>query len=194
MIAIHYAYSKMTNGGIPHTYETAQLRQFYHGRTETTRTYSLATKNFVQAMMDPESSLDKKQETFAQAHQAYLYESFEAMNFRAFDRYLLALSSLEDAEGNPCPITEHFSYRKGGASNFMISASSLGSQPEEAVPPLGGCMPFREDGYGTFTAYTESKTFVNIWWLVSGGTDGEKFGETIKECADEILELIKSMA
>ena len=42
--------------------------------------------------------------------------------------------------------------------------------------------------------HTETTTKVNVWWMKSGGTDGEKFIAMIEQCAREILDLAKSMA
>ena len=48
--------------------------------------------------------------------------------------------------------------------------------------------------YTNHPFHTETTTKVNVWWMKSGGTDGEKFIAMIEQCAREILDLAKSMA
>ena len=95
MIAIQLAYYKL-HKQMPSTYETAQLRQFYHGRTETCRSFTNATKNFVLKMCEEGATQKEKAGAFLEAHENYLMNGLAAMNFMAFDRYLMALSSLDE--------------------------------------------------------------------------------------------------
>lgn len=203
MIAIQYAYYKLHGQHLsqwPTTYETGQLRQFWHGRTETTRSFTLATRKYIEAMMEENSKLsnDEKLELFVNAHMAYLGSHMDSMSFTSFDRHLLALNNLEPgtgpAETKLNSLTNHFTYKKGGASNFIISSSSGGSQTltEKSCIPATGCMPFRMDGYGCFTFFDNENTWVNIMWCAAcPENDGEKFGREIEKCMREVLEMLK---
>lgn len=53
---LQWAYYKM-HGSFPPTYETATMRVFYHGRTETVRSCSTATVEWVDKMKDPEANV-----------------------------------------------------------------------------------------------------------------------------------------
>ena len=55
-MVIQLAYFKIY-GTCTATYETAQTRKFFHGRTETVRTLSNASKKFVSGMEDTNLSV-----------------------------------------------------------------------------------------------------------------------------------------
>ena len=176
---------------LPSVYETAQLRQFYNGRSETFRVMQESMKNWIMAMCDEKNpNPQKMKETFIEAHKNYLLGMVAATNFQACDRHLLALSSLDEE----CELITHPSYKTGGGGgNFYISSSSLGSDSDkfEGIPKLGGCAPFREDGYGIFNGNTENFLNFCVWWYGDNDkVDGDKFLATIEKV---IMGLVKNL-
>ena len=89
----------------PSTYETATIRKFYNGRTETARTMTKESKNFIDMMNskkpDNLTQLEfdiKKKEILMKAHKRYLEQKKECSNFEGFDRYLLAIDNIPGVE------------------------------------------------------------------------------------------------
>lgn len=203
MIAIQYAYYKLHGQFLnqwPTTYETGQLRQFWHGRTECTRSFTVATRKFIKAMMDKNSKLSnrEKMELFFKAHNANLQAHIDSTSFTSFDRHLLALNNLEPGTGSAetklNSLTQHYTYKLGGAGNFIISSSSGGSQylTDNNCIHVTGCMPFRTDGYACFTFFDEEHTWVNILWCAEClENDGLKFGREIEKCMYQVLEMLQ---
>lgn len=54
--ALQWAYYKM-HGKLAPTYETATMRVFYHGRTETVRSCSIEVKDWIEKMSSPEATV-----------------------------------------------------------------------------------------------------------------------------------------
>ena len=161
-LSIQLAFYKLNQGAtMPSTYETAQLRQFYNGRTETCRTFRESSKKWILAMCDKNSSKEVLKSTFIAAHTDYLMNMMETCNFKGFDRHLLALDNLDEE----CELTKHYTYKEGGASNFYLSTSTVGNIDENALIQAfcGGAAPFRDDGYAVFSSYSENFLNVSIW-------------------------------
>lgn len=57
-MALIYAFYKL-HGWYPPTYETATMRVYYRGRTETVRSCSVETVNWIEAMKNPKLSVNK---------------------------------------------------------------------------------------------------------------------------------------
>lgn len=58
-MALQWAYYKMHNTFAP-TYETATMRVFYHGRTETVRSCSIEVKEWIDKMVDEKVTVNPK--------------------------------------------------------------------------------------------------------------------------------------
>jgi carnitine O-octanoyltransferase len=54
--ALQWAYYKLHKKLAP-TYETATMRVFYHGRTETVRSCSIEVKNWIDKMICPKATV-----------------------------------------------------------------------------------------------------------------------------------------
>lgn len=57
-MALQWAYFKLHKSFAP-TYETATMRVFYHGRTETVRSCSIEVKDWIDKMIDPRATVRK---------------------------------------------------------------------------------------------------------------------------------------
>lgn len=183
----------MLHQQMPTTYETAQLRQFYNGRSETCRSFTNSTKEWILEMVKPKKDFKILKQKFTQAYTDYLTLMANCVNFDGgFDRHLLALSNLDD--GEKCELTEHYTYKLGGAGNYLLSTSCVGSMQEGKLPFIGGCAPFRDDGYGLFTCYSDSHIYLSLWWYENNGTDGEKLGETIDQIVSNLVDSMTAMS
>ena len=98
-------------GGPVGTYESTQTRAFLHGRTETTRSVSPESKEFVEAMLDltNRSSLDTetKRDLLKKATDAHSKYTRLALEGMGVDRHFLGLSMVqEDGEKTPDLFTD----------------------------------------------------------------------------------------
>jgi len=174
----------MQHGEYATVYETAQLRKFYNGRTETCRTCTPEIVKFIKLISAEEKDVEACAEAFAEAHMGYLMNMVDCINFRGFDRHLMALK--------PCSVTDHYTYQKGGASNFHLSSSSIGSLSDEGNPHAGACMPFRLDGYGAFYGYSNTQIFLStVDCRASPETDSILLAKNLEKALNMILNVMR---
>lgn len=76
------------------TYESAMVRGFDLGRTETVRVCTSETKAFVESMLDDRVGKDVKRERFAEALKGHGRDMRAAGTGQGFDRHLFGESSL----------------------------------------------------------------------------------------------------
>uniref|UniRef100_A0A6Q2ZIE4 Carnitine O-acetyltransferase n=1 Tax=Esox lucius TaxID=8010 RepID=A0A6Q2ZIE4_ESOLU len=125
------------------TYESASLRMFRLGRTDTIRSCSVDSANFVKAMDDPAKPNVEKVillEKAVKAHRAY---TDMAIRGQAIDRHLLGLKlqAIEDLTSLP-EIFMDTSYAV--ANHYNLSTSQVPAQTD-CVMCFGPVVP---DGYG----------------------------------------------
>ena len=90
------------------TYEATQMRPFLHGRTETTRTVSKESADFVKSMgmmaniNDNSSSLEAKRSLLQKAVKSHVNFISNAAKGKEFDRHLFGISMLANEE-DPMP-------------------------------------------------------------------------------------------
>ncbi|KAL5526743.1 hypothetical protein ACEPAF_8468 [Sanghuangporus sanghuang] len=83
-----------SRGSFTATYETALTRLFLHGRTETIRTLTKESRQFVLAMCDPNTSNETRLEYLRQAIAMHARITKAAATGKGIDRHLLALRLL----------------------------------------------------------------------------------------------------
>ncbi|KAL5285003.1 CROT family protein [Megaselia abdita] len=148
-------------------YETALMRHYYNGRTETLRSCSTVTVDFMKSFMDelnedcassPSPSPSSPSSTShlmtkltkAVNHHNHLMN--EARKGNGVDRHLFGLWCV--AYENKMEIPEFYfdpMYSKsGGGGNFVLSTSTLGYTPN-----CGLVAPMVLDGYGVFYSITD---------------------------------------
>lgn len=122
-LAIQLAYKKLVGKNVA-TYEASQTRIFLHGRTETTRSCSVASAKFTDAMIDASGALlvDKKKELLLAAASAHVAYMRKAGAGRGVDRHLLGLKLLVQP-GERVPFFEDAVMAR--ASRWLISTSHL---------------------------------------------------------------------
>ncbi|XP_035688776.1 uncharacterized protein LOC118424334 [Branchiostoma floridae] len=141
--ALQLAYFRLHGKPAP-TYETATLRQYYHGRTETVRTCSMEVVNWCKAMVDNTVPVVEKKELMLSALKKHVQLMEEAKNMLGCDRHLFVLQTLAKSAGIPLPsIYKDEAYTKsGGGGNYVLSTSLIGY-----TPAPGAAAPMVHHGY-----------------------------------------------
>lgn len=129
------------------TYETATLRKFYDGRTETIRLPNFHSAMFTVDVTDPDTAEEIPPSMMAQmfrvAAQQHKKYSLEAMNGKGMDRHLLGLRKIAADHGYKTPILfETDAYKKMMA--FTLSTSQVPTR--HFIPLAFG--PSAPDCYG----------------------------------------------
>ncbi|KAM5259258.1 carnitine O-acetyltransferase isoform 5-T8 [Hipposideros larvatus] len=137
------------------TYESASLRMFHLGRTDTIRSASMDSLTFVKAMDDSNVSVHQKVELLRNAVQAHRTYTDQAIRGEAFDRHLLGLKlqAIEDLVSMP-DIFMDTSYAI--AMHFNLSTSQVPAKTD-CVMSFGPVVP---DGYGV--CYNPMEAHINF--------------------------------
>uniref|UniRef100_A0A8C2DCI6 Carnitine O-acetyltransferase n=1 Tax=Cyprinus carpio TaxID=7962 RepID=A0A8C2DCI6_CYPCA len=138
-VALQLAYYRIYKRCCP-TYESASLRMFRLGRTDTIRSTSIDSAKFVKAMDDPARHKVALLDKAVKAHRAY---TDMAIRGQAIDRHLLGLKlqAIEDLAALP-EIFMDTSYAV--ARHFNLSTSQVPAKTD-CVMCFGPVVP---DGYG----------------------------------------------
>ncbi|KAI6661345.1 Carnitine O-acetyltransferase [Oopsacas minuta] len=141
-VALQLAYYKM-HTKTPATYESGSTRKFYQGRTETIRSATMASLEFVQAFTQNVMSNEKLAHLLRQAVEAHRSYTIEAVNGQGVDRHLLGLKLISKEKGVLLP--EIFSDPTYSHSlHITLSTSQVPSQHQLTLC-FGPVVP---DGYG----------------------------------------------
>lgn len=137
------------------TYESASLRMFHLGRTDTIRSASMDSLAFVQAMDDDSMKELQKVDLLRKAVQTHRAYADLAIRGEAFDRHLLGLKlqAVEDLVSLP-DLFMDTSYAT--AMHFNLSTSQVPSKTD-CVMFFGPVVP---DGYGI--CYNPRETHINF--------------------------------
>jgi len=123
-MALHLTFYKIHGKGCP-TYESAQTRQFLHGRTSTVRTFSEASVAFTKGMCSDISNEEKIKllHIGLKEHRDYM---LDCVNGKDVDRHLLGLRILAMEEGLKLPIFTDKTY--SASSYYLLSTSNVPSK------------------------------------------------------------------
>uniref|UniRef100_A0A3P9HZH7 Carnitine O-acetyltransferase n=1 Tax=Oryzias latipes TaxID=8090 RepID=A0A3P9HZH7_ORYLA len=137
------------------TYESASLRMFRRGRTDTIRSASSASAAFVQAFDDPVRQNSEKRELMENAVKAHRSYTNIAVSGQAIDRHLLGLKmqAAEEKLSVPAIFTDP-AYAK--ALHYQLSTSQVPSKTD-CVMCFGPVVP---NGYGV--CYNPMEDHVNF--------------------------------
>eukprot|EP00076_Gallus_gallus_P046751 XP_415478.3 carnitine O-acetyltransferase isoform X1 [Gallus gallus] len=141
-LALQLAYYRMYGHACP-TYESASLRMFRLGRTDTIRSASIESLKFVQSMDSPDKSDQVKTDLLRRATQAHREYTDMAIRGNAIDRHLLGLKlqAIEDLVSIP-ELFMDTAYAV--AMHFNLSTSQVPAKTD-CVMCFGPVVP---DGYG----------------------------------------------
>ncbi|XP_061836595.1 carnitine O-acetyltransferase isoform X2 [Nerophis lumbriciformis] len=141
-VALQLAYYRMYQQCCA-TYESASLRMFRMGRTDTIRSASSASAAFVKAFDDPNKQNTEKVDLMEKAVKAHKLYTNMAISGQAIDRHLLGLKMQAAEENLSVPkIFKDTSYAK--ALHYRLSTSQVPSKTD-CVMCFGPVVP---DGYG----------------------------------------------
>ncbi|XP_070780464.1 carnitine O-acetyltransferase [Enoplosus armatus] len=141
-IALQLAYYRMYQRCCA-TYESASLRMFRLGRTDTIRSASAASAAFVKAFDDPGKQNTEKVDLMEKAVKAHRSYTNMAISGQAIDRHLLGLKMQAGHEKISIPdIFTDTAYAK--ALHYQLSTSQVPSKTD-CVMCFG---PVAPDGYG----------------------------------------------
>lgn len=141
-VALQLAYFRMY-GSACATYESASLRMFRLGRTDTIRSASVSSLEFVQGMEDAGKPKLEKVDLLRKAVQAHRAYTDMAISGKAIDRHLLGLKiqAIDDLVSMP-EVFMDTSYAV--AMHFNLSTSQVPAKTD-CVMCFGPVVP---DGYG----------------------------------------------
>ncbi|CRL04763.1 CLUMA_CG017823, isoform A [Clunio marinus] len=188
-MGLQLAYYKLHKSLAP-TYETATMRIFYHGRTETVRSCSSEVKDWIDTMNDSNATAHDKAKTFKHAADSQTFLMNEARKGNGIDRHLFGLWCVAHENGIPIPeIFEDPLYKKsGGGGNFVLSTSTLGYSIN-----VGFVAPMVIDGYGAFyTMLDDSVWMILTAYRDSQVTSSKKMYQSFVDAMNEIREILES--
>ncbi|KAG0361784.1 Carnitine O-acetyltransferase mitochondrial [Podila minutissima] len=179
---IQLAYYKMHGVSRP-TYESAQVRKFQHGRTETCRTVSTDSVAWVKAMENPHVSADEKTALFKKALSSHVEYMGNAVEGKGVDRHLLGLRlSLKSHESKPEMFTQEVFSR---SSHWNLSTSQLSGEHFDGYG-WGEVVP---DGYGVAYMVNENNLSFNVASMKE--MRPERLHHYLKESASEMRALFE---
>ncbi|XP_063320051.1 carnitine O-acetyltransferase [Pelmatolapia mariae] len=153
-IALQLAYYRMYQQCCA-TYESASLRMFRLGRTDTIRSASRASAAFVRAFDDPSKQNSEKVDLMEKAVKAHRSYTNTAISGQAIDRHLLGLKMQAIEENLSVPdVLKDAAYTK--ALHYRLSTSQVPSQTD-CVMCFGPVVP---NGYGV--CYNPMNNHINF--------------------------------
>ncbi|XP_068157561.1 peroxisomal carnitine O-octanoyltransferase isoform X2 [Drosophila tropicalis] len=190
-VVMQWAYYRMHQDIAP-TYETALMRQYYNGRTETLRSCTGAVHTFLKATTNPSTSDLALAKAFRAAVDDHKHMMNEARKGQGIDRHLFGLwcAAYENKLDIPALYDDPLYTKSGGGGNFVLSTSTLGFTAN-----VGYVAPMVFDGYGVFYSITSGEVFINTTaYRDSIKTSARKFNDIFKDSFRKISELLEQLA
>ena len=133
------------------TYETALMRHYYRGRTETLRSCTSEVYNFLHVAGNSKSTKSEIVDAFRKAVNHHNHMMNEARKGHGVDRHLFGLwcTAYENKIDIPDFYSDTLYLKSGGGGNFVLSTSTLGYSVN-----VGFVAPMVLDGYGIFYTIT----------------------------------------
>jgi len=175
----------------PPTYETAMTRQFHHGRTETCRSCSQESFEFIKSVDNNDLSAQDKINLLKKAIESHKKFMIDAINGKGCDRHLLGLRifAMEELkEGKRSKMPDIFLDPAYSASNsWKLSTSTI---PTISYTP--GFTAVVEDGYGICYNPRENEVRMAInSWKSAKTTSSKRLKEEIEKAFIDVQNLFK---
>ncbi|CAH3173403.1 unnamed protein product [Porites lobata] len=186
-LALQLTYYKL-HGKPAATYETAQTRLFYHGRTDTVRSCTVESTAWCKSVVGNNDDTATKIRLFREAYKKHDKLMKDAVNGQGIDRHLLGLQLVAASEGflTPAIYLDKAWTASGGGANFVLSTSCTGF-----TTVIGGCAAMVKDGYGAFYSIQENDiTFWITTFTNSNVTDANKFKTALDESLSDMKGLL----
>lgn len=177
------AYFKLT-GKVRPTYESAATRKFLKGRTETGRTVSVESKNFVETWTNPNSTVADKVASFQTAckqHVSYLSAAADGLGV---DRHLFGLKQmLKPGEEVPALFSDPImSY----SATWYISSSQV---PSEYFQNWGWSQ-VTDSGFGLAYLINNDSLSINISARKGNGLRSDHLKHYLLDTANEMKQVL----
>ncbi|XP_072348341.1 carnitine O-palmitoyltransferase 1, liver isoform-like isoform X3 [Scyliorhinus torazame] len=186
---------KEDKGSFCLTYESSMTRLFREGRTETVRSCTVETCNFVTSMENKKFSVDECLNFFRIAAKNHQHISRLAMVGCGVDRHLFCLYVVSKYLGVNSPflqevLSEPWCLSTSQTPIQQIELFDLVNHPEY-ISIGGGFGPVADDGYGvSYIIVGENLINFHVSCKVSSPlTDAHRFGKNISEAMSDILAL-----
>jgi carnitine O-acetyltransferase len=183
-VALQAAYLR-EHGAAAATYESANLRKFLHGRTETIRSCTTEAQAFARALDDPHVDAKRKVELFKHAAGVQTALTLAANAGEGVDRHLLGLRVvMRPDELDRATLFNDPAYAR--SSTFILSTSNTGAGDLFR----GGFAPVASDGYGVNYAVDPKNIKTSISdWRSSAKTDAPRFADTVSQTLNDVHKL-----
>ncbi|KAG8433946.1 hypothetical protein GDO86_012345 [Hymenochirus boettgeri] len=179
------------------TYEASMTRLFREGRTETVRSCTVESSNFVKSMMAASSTNEERLKLFRLAAEKHQMLYRNAMTGAGIDRHLFCLYVVSKYLGVDSPflkevLSEPWRLSTSQTPIQQTELFDLVNHPEY-VSCGGGFGPVADDGYGvSYIIVGENLINFHISCKVSSHeTDSHRFGNHIRLALHDILALFK---
>nr|CAD7266064.1 unnamed protein product [Timema shepardi]CAD7574110.1 unnamed protein product [Timema californicum] len=182
-VAFHRLHGKYVS-----TYESCSTAAFKHGRTETMRPCTSATKEFCEALNSRgQNSNQELKAMLRKCSQVHGNLTKEAALGQGFDRHLFALRTLAEKNGGKMPaLFEDPAYK--AINHNILSTSSLTSTAVMA----GGFGPVVKDGFGVaYTILDDMLGAVATSYLPH--QDSKAFIENLKFAFQKIFDILNTV-
>ncbi|KAG7476809.1 hypothetical protein MATL_G00086810 [Megalops atlanticus] len=169
------------------TYESASLRMFRLGRTDTIRSASIDSLNFVRGMDDPTKQNTEKVALLGKAVQAHRAYTDMAIRGQAIDRHLLGLKmqAIEDLASMP-EIFMDTAYAV--AMHYNLSTSQVPAKTD-CVMCFGPVVP---DGYGVcYNPMEEHINFAVSAFNSCEETDAARLAQALHDALVDMRDLLE---
>ncbi|MEE6482683.1 hypothetical protein FKM82_013316 [Ascaphus truei] len=179
------------------TYEASMTRLFREGRTETVRSCTVESSNFVKSMMDPSQTNEERLKLFAVASDKHQMLYRNAMTGAGIDRHLFCLYVVSKYLGVDSPflkevLSEPWRLSTSQTPIQQVELFDLVNHPEY-VSCGGGFGPVADDGYGV-SYIIVGENLINFHLSCkysSHETDSHRFGKHIRGSLLDILSLFQ---
>ncbi|XP_069804746.1 carnitine O-palmitoyltransferase 1, liver isoform-like isoform X2 [Dendropsophus ebraccatus] len=179
------------------TYEASMTRLFREGRTETVRSCTQESSNFVKAMMEPSKTNEERLKLFRAAAEKHQLLYRNAMTGAGIDRHLFCLYVVSKYLGVDSPflrevLSEPWRLSTSQTPIQQVELFDLVNHPEY-VSCGGGFGPVADDGYGvSYIIVGENLINFHVSCKFSSHeTDSHRFGRHIRQALLDILSLFK---
>eukprot|EP01116_Phalansterium_solitarium_P025693 TRINITY_DN9949_c0_g1_i2.p1 TRINITY_DN9949_c0_g1~~TRINITY_DN9949_c0_g1_i2.p1 ORF type:complete len:626 (+),score=142.42 TRINITY_DN9949_c0_g1_i2:105-1982(+) len=190
-MVLQLAYFKLNGKGCA-TYETGQTRQFWHGRTETVRSFSLESACMTAAVSSPHTPIATKKQLLLKAIEGHKKYMLDVVNGKGCDRHLLGMKILaleEMAAGKRKALPAIYTDKAfSESSSWRLSTSNIPG-PKYLFGGFGNVMP---DGYGVcYITRQETTNFGVVSRKSCPHTSSEKMAQAINQSAKELAAILE---
>eukprot|EP01138_Halocafeteria_seosinensis_P013724 gb/GECG01014015.1/.p1 GENE.gb/GECG01014015.1/~~gb/GECG01014015.1/.p1 ORF type:complete len:658 (+),score=72.15 gb/GECG01014015.1/:1-1974(+) len=184
-MAIQLAYFRL-HGEVASTYESGHTRFFYHGRTETIRSCSVESTEWVNLMTNDKASDKERFDALKKAIESHKNYGKDAILGQGIDRHLMGLYIVSEMNGIR-PVPSLFTDKGFNVSKeYKLSTSNISMQ---SSPMFGGFFTIHEDGYGVCYSIRKDRVKFSITANTKGpSTDATKMKQAL---SDSLIDMQK---